>query len=170
MWCFWHRQKCWNILLYMIFLKIYLGMSTTPLLLVLVQFWDHFITYTFLTLVLKSGLTFALGPSESALLRIFCFWAHFPPSIASLFFQNQECIENLSWLYFSFKIREEKNIEIQKKFRVYWERYFWELKCEICMFKLSVKFEISMGTMGPCFFLSTVFNHFASVLLSALAK
>ena len=39
-------------------------MPKRPLLRVLLQFWDHFITDTFVTLVLKSGLRLSLGPTE----------------------------------------------------------------------------------------------------------
>ena len=53
-------------------------MPTTPLLMVQVQFRDHFMTDTFVIVLLKSGLRFALGPSENAFSKIFCFWGHFP--------------------------------------------------------------------------------------------
>ena len=55
-----------------------LGMPTARLLMVLVQFRDHFITDTFVILLIKSGLRFALGLLESAFSMIFSFWAHFP--------------------------------------------------------------------------------------------
>ena len=46
------------------------AMQKTPLLSVLVQFWDHFKTDTFFTLLFESGLIFALGQSESVFGRI----------------------------------------------------------------------------------------------------
>jgi hypothetical protein len=48
-------------------------MPNTPLLMFLVQFWNHIITDTFVTLLLKSGLRFAPASSVIIFSRIFCF-------------------------------------------------------------------------------------------------
>ena len=48
-----------------------------PNMMVLLQFRDHFKIDTFVTLLLKSGLRFALGPSEIVFSRIFGFWPCF---------------------------------------------------------------------------------------------
>ena len=55
----------------------FLAMPKTPLLMVLGEFWDHLKKDTIVTLLLKSGLRFALGPSEMVFSRIFCCWARF---------------------------------------------------------------------------------------------
>ena len=52
-------------------------MPKTPLLVVIVQFWDHLITDTFVTFLLKSGFRFEQGPSEMFFKDIL-FWGLFP--------------------------------------------------------------------------------------------
>ena len=85
----------------------FLAMPKTSLLIFLVHIWDHFMTDTFVTLLLKIGLRFAIAPSEMVISKLFCFWlvSHCNPHYKTLQLTCLDVFDN-NWhalLYISYK-------------------------------------------------------------------